>query len=79
MIHRGSCFIGGEQSVVESTQKHIKKMEQKYQEFLLAHTKIDPKIYKKKASTDMYFTEDEALENGIVDFVVEDFDMLFEV
>ena len=27
MIHRGSCFIGGEQSVVESTQKYMKAMD----------------------------------------------------
>ena len=77
MIHRGSCFIGGEQSVVESTQKYMKTMEQKYQDFLLSHTKIDPKVYKKKASADMYFDEYEALENGIVDVVVEDFEEIF--
>jgi ATP-dependent Clp protease protease subunit len=77
MIHRGSCFIGGEQSVVESTQKHMKAMEQKYQDFLLSHTKIDPKVYKKKASADMFFDEYEALANGIVDFIVDDFDILF--
>ena len=77
MIHRGSCFIGGEQSVVESTQKYMKAMEQKYQDFLLAHSKIDPKVYKKKASADMFFDEYEALENGIVDVIVEDFDILF--
>lgn len=77
MIHRGSCFIGGEQSVVESAQKHMKAMEQKYQDFLLSHTKIDPKAYKKRASADMWFTEDEALENGIVDEIVENFDVLY--
>ena len=77
MIHRGSCFIGGEQSVVESTQKYMKAMEQKYQDFLLSHTKIDQKAYKRRASSDMYFDEYEALENGIVDFVVDSFDMIF--
>lgn len=77
MIHRGSCFIGGEQSVVESTQKYMKAMDQKYQDFLLSHTKIDPKAYKKKASADMFFDEYEALENGIIDVVVENFDILF--
>ena len=77
MIHRGSCFIGGEQSVVESTQKYMKTMEQRYQDFLLSHTNIDPKVYKKKASADMFFDEQEALANGIVDCVVDDFDILF--
>lgn len=77
MIHRGSCFIGGEQSVVESTQKYMKVMEQKYQDFLLSHTKIDQKAYKRRASSDMYFDEYEALENGIVDEIVENFDVLY--
>lgn len=77
MIHRGSCFIGGEQSVVESTQKYMKAMEQKYQDFLLSHTRIDPKVYKKKASSDLFYDEHEALENGIVDCVVENFEEIF--
>ena len=55
----------------------MKAMEQKYQDFLLSHTKIDPKAYKKKASADMYFDEYEALENGIVDVVIENFEEIF--
>lgn len=74
MFHRGSCYLGGEQSVVESTQKFYKSMEAKFQDFLLSHTKIDPKVYKKKASSDMYFDENEALANGVIDVIVEDFE-----
>lgn len=77
MIHRGSCFIGGEQGVVESTQKYMKAMEQRYQYFLLSHTKIDQKAYKRRASSGMYFDEYEALENGIIDEIVENFDVLY--
>ena len=77
MFHRGSCFFGGEQGVVESTKKHFDGIEKKLTDFLLAHTKIDPKAYKKKASFDIYMDEDEALKNGVVDCVVDDFDILF--
>ena len=77
MFHRGSCFFGGEQSVVESTKKHFDGIEKKLTDFLLTHTKIDPKVYKKKASFDIYMDEDEALKNGVVDCIVDDFDILF--
>lgn len=77
MFHRGSCYYGGEQSVVESAQKFMKSQEDKYRDFLLSHTNIDPKLYKKKASSDIYYDEYEALKNGVVDAVIEDFDQLF--
>ena len=77
MFHRGSCFFGGEQSVVESTKKHFDGIEKKLTDFLMEHTKIDPKVYKKKASFDIYMDEDEALKNGVIDMIVDDFDILF--
>ena len=76
MFHRGSCCIGGEQSVVESTQKHFSALEKKLTDFLMSHTKIDPKFYKKKSSSDIYMDEDEALEKGVIDAIVEDFEEL---
>ena len=77
MFHRGSCFFGGEQSVVESTKKHFDGIEKKLTDFLMSHTKIDAKVYKKKASFDIYMDENEALKNGVVDVIVDDFDILF--
>ena len=77
MFHRGSCFFGGEQGVVESTKKHFDGIEKKLTDFLMEHTKIDPKFYKKKASSDIYMDEDEALKNGVVDEIVTDFDILY--
>ena len=77
MFHRGSCFFGGEQSVVESTKKHFDGIEKKLTDFLMEHTKIDPKFYKKKASFDIYMDENDALKNGVVDVIVDDFDILF--
>lgn len=77
MFHRGSCFFGGEQSVVESTKKHFDGIEKKLTDFLMSHTKIDAKVYKKKASFDIYMDEDEALKNGVIDCIVDDFDILF--
>ena len=77
MFHRGSCYFGGEQGVVESTKKHFDGIEKKLTDFLMEHTKIDPKVYKKKASFDIYMDEDEALKNGVIDEIITDFDILF--
>lgn len=77
MIHSGTCVLSGERSAVESAQKFMNAQEKKYQEFLLSHTRIDPKVYKKRASSDMYYDEYAALEAGIVDEIIEDFDILY--
>lgn len=74
MFHRGSCFYGGEQGVVESTKKHFDSIEKKLTDFLIEHTDIDSKFYKKKASFDIYMDEYEALAKRVVDVVVEDFE-----
>lgn len=77
MFHRGSAFYGGEQSTVESMQKHFTGLENKLRDFLLSHTKIDPKVYKKKASSDIYMDENDCLKNGVVDEILYDYDILF--
>lgn len=74
MLHRGGISLGGEQSVVESTQKHFKTLEKKLTDFLMQHTNINPKFYKKNASSDIYMDENEALKQGVIDSVVEDFE-----
>ena len=67
MFHRGSCYYGGEQSVVESTKKYFDALDKKLDEFLFSHTNIDQKIYKRKASSDLYMDENECLKNNVVD------------
>ena len=77
MFHRGSAFFGGEQSVVESTKKHFDALEAKLRDFLLSHTKIDSKTYKKKASSDLYMDENDCLKYGVIDEIIFDYDTLF--
>ena len=74
MFHRGSCYYGGEQSVVESTKKYFDALDKKLDEFLFSHTNIDQKIYKRKASSDLYMDENECLKNNVVDSIVSDFE-----
>ena len=77
MFHRGSCGYMGEQSVVESMKKHFDKLEEKLRDFLLSHTKISPKAYKKNASSDIYYDEDDCLKYGVIDEIITDYDILF--
>lgn len=74
MFHRGSCYYGGEQSVVESTKKYFDTLDKKLDEFLFSHTNIDQKIYKRKASSDLYMDENECLKNNVVDSIVSNFE-----
>lgn len=77
MFHRGSAYYGGEQSTVESMQKHFAMLENKLRDFLLSHTNIDPKMYKKKASSDIYMDENDCLKYGVIDEILTDFDVIF--
>lgn len=74
MFHRGSCYYGGEQSVVESTKKYFDTLDKKLDEFLFSHTNIDQKIYKRKVSSDLYMDENECLKNNVVDSIVSNFE-----
>ena len=77
MTHSGSCVYGGTVEQAESMKKHFDKLGKKINDYVLAHTKIDPKMFKKKAPTDWYFDEKDMLEYGIIDEIVEDFDSIF--
>lgn len=74
MVHNGSCNYGGQVDQVESMKKYFDKLSKKITDNFLEHTKVDSKIYKRKAVSDWFFDENEALELGVIDKIVEDFD-----
>lgn len=77
MVHSGSCVFGGTMEQAENMKKHFDKLGKKLVDYFLAHTKVDPKAFKKKAPADWYFDEQEMLENGLIDEIITDFDILF--
>lgn len=77
MIHLGSCAYAGDAANVEATKKYFDALSKKTVDHLLKRTKIEPKMFKKKTLTDWFLDENDALENGVVDRVVEDLDELF--
>ena len=77
MVHSGSCMYGGTIEQAESMKKYFDKLGKKITDYFLAHTKVESKVYKRKAPADWYMDEQEALENGLIDEIVVDFDELF--
>lgn len=77
MVHSGSCVFGGTVEQVENMKKHFDKLGKKITDYFLAHTKVDPKAFKKKAPSDWHMDECEMLENGLIDEIVENFDVLY--
>jgi ATP-dependent Clp protease protease subunit len=76
MVHSGSCVFGGTMEQAESMKKHFDKLGKKITDYFITHTKVDPKMFKKKAPSDWYFDEDEMLEHGLIDEVVTDLDTI---
>lgn len=77
LVHSGSCYYGGTQEQAESMKKFGDKLVKKVTDYFLAHTKVDPKVFKKKAPSDWYLDEDEALAQGIIDVIITDLDEIF--
>lgn len=79
MCHSGSMQLGGTVGNVDATKKWCDALCKRCTDMFLENTGIDAKTYKKKTGTnnDWYLFEDEAVEYGIADKVIEDLDELF--
>ena len=79
MCHSGSMQLGGTIGNVDATKKWCDALCKRCTDIFLENTGIDAKTYKKKTGTnnDWYLFEDEAVEYGIADKVIEDLDELF--
>lgn len=77
MVHSGSCMYAGTVEQADNMKKYFDNLGKKLTDYFLAHTKVEPKLYKKKAPYDWYLDEDEALKYGIIDTIITDIDELF--
>ena len=77
LIHSGSCMYSGTQEQADNAKKYFDAIGKAADEQLLADTKIDRKVFKKKSPFDWYISTEEALAYGIVDEIISDFDVLF--
>jgi ATP-dependent Clp protease protease subunit len=76
MVHSGSCVFGGTMEQAENMKKYFDKLGKKVTDYFLAHTNVDPKTFKKKAPSDWYMDEDDALKNGLIDEIIADLDTI---
>jgi ATP-dependent Clp protease protease subunit len=77
MVHSGSCSYGGTMEQAESCKKYVDSLTKRATEEFVSNTKINAKTLKKKGASDWYMSESEALENGVVDEIITDLDILF--
>lgn len=74
LIHTGSGMCGGTYEQTAEQMKNYKQLVDKMKDFILSHTSIDQKLFKKNQSKDWFITTEEQLSLGIVDKIVDDLD-----
>ena len=77
MVHSGGYSVGGTVEQANSRQKYVDSLIKKANDKFLASTKINAKTLKKKGAFDWYMDENEALELGVIDAIITDFDEIF--
>ena len=77
MVHSGSCSYGGTMEQAESCKKYVDALTKRATDEFVNNTKIDAKTLKKKGASDWYMDENEALEKGVIDFIITDLDEIF--
>ena len=77
MVHSGGYSVGGTVEQANSRQKYVDALIKKANDEFLSNTKINAKTLKKKGAFDWYMDENEALELGVIDAIITDFDEIF--
>lgn len=70
LIHGGSQYVEGTSSQVKDYFKFNEKYEEKIKDFILSHSKITDKEYKKMEKTEWYMISEDMLNYGLVDEVI---------
>lgn len=76
MFHMGSCAYSGSQNDVEKAKKYFDRMGKNIVDYVVSRTKFDNKFLKKLKTDDMYLNEEEALNYGVIDKIIENFEEL---
>ena len=79
MIHTGSGGISGTYEQAEAAQANYRRQVANMKQFILAHTQIEEKTFKRNQSKDWYFAIEDQLKYGLIDGVVNNIYDLGEV
>lgn len=76
LLHSGYFSVQGPGGAVVDTSENYKRALKKFEEWVLARTKIDKALYGKKKKTEWYLDAEEQVKYGVVDAIVTDIDDL---
>ena len=74
MFHAGSACYQGSQNDINKAKKFYDSMGKRVSDEVNSRTKFDSKFLRKLKTDDMYMNEEEALELGVVDKIINNFD-----
>ena len=77
MFHAGSACYQGSQNDINKAKKFFDSMGKRVSDEVNSRTKFDAKFLRKLKTDDMYMNEEEALNYGVIDGVVDDLSKLF--
>lgn len=77
MFHAGSGAYQGTQSQIDSAKKFFDKIGKRINDEVFSRVNFDKKTIKKLKTEDIYLTEEEALEMGVIDEIVTNLDTLY--
>lgn len=77
LIHQGQVNVGGQTNQVLDITKDIQNSEKRLKQYVLANTKIDPKIYDKKRRMEWALYAEQSLKCGVCDKIVKDIDEIY--
>lgn len=69
MVHSGYLSLSGRTDEVDSAHKNYKKELDRSKEYVLKHTNIDEKTYKKNQNKDWYMDAKEAVQYGVATLI----------
>ena len=75
-LHKGGGVFGGIASQIENSVAYYKNQLAKMKDYVLSHTTIDARTYKKKQDEDWFFDSDDQVKYGLVDKVVDNIDII---
>jgi ATP-dependent Clp protease protease subunit len=77
MFHAGSACYQGSQNDIDKAKKFFDAMGKRISNEVNSRAKFDAKFLRKLKTDDMYMNEEEALELGVVDEIIDDLNKLF--
>lgn len=77
LIHEGSASLSGSAAQIADAHKAYQKKLDWCKKYTLSHTIIPESLYKKKLKDDWYISDEEQLEYGIVDKLIDNLEELY--